>query len=713
MFDDELVYPRLEDIVLEGLTSIEPKERLKIWETAERYRFINNPGAYVGPWDNSKAPYLVEPMNIMSSREHTGMIFVGPAQCGKTDLFLNWVVHTVMNEPADLVLVHMSRVSARDFSIRRLDRLNRDCPEVGRRMVKASSKDNTYDKMYINGSFVSLSWPSITELSSKTVPYLWLTDYDRMPQDLDGEGIPYDLAKKRTTTYKRFGMTVAESSPGFPMLKDPRQWSPSTPHEAPPAEGILSLYNRGDRRRWYWQCESCRRWFEPRFRLMIWPESNDVWESAEQASIQCPHQDCGQAYSQAPYDAPGRAYQVPGKAALNAGGRWAADGQTIDAEGRLLGPQSRSDTASFWLFGPAASFLDWTTLVANYLKAMKEFRDNGSTNSLKTTTNLDQGEPFAVTDLISNLVPEKLAEHQRPYMMGVVPEGVRFLIVSIDVQKNSFVVCVHGFDLKKNVWIIDRYVVHKSVRKDEDGERLWIRPASYFEDWLLLIDQVLTKTYPLGDNSHRRMRIKLAVCDSAGADGVSTMAYDFYRHLRSNHPDLAVRFQLLKGTPNNAAPRVTITYPDSTIKNRTAGARGEIPVMLLNSNAIKDAVNGMLSKDTDEGGYVSFPSNYAEHASFEEFTAEVRNERGRWVNPKKRRNEGFDLLAYAYAGALCPQHVGIELLSHENPPRWAAEWDFNTLVYDPAQEGAMVKSDLAAGRKESSLATLGQKLAGG
>jgi phage terminase large subunit GpA-like protein len=61
----------------------------------------------------------------------------------------------------------------------------------------------------------TLSWPTISELSGKPIPRLWLSDYDRMPQNVDGEGAPFDLARKRAQTFKRYGMTVAESSPGF------------------------------------------------------------------------------------------------------------------------------------------------------------------------------------------------------------------------------------------------------------------------------------------------------------------------------------------------------------------------------------------------------------------------------------------------------------------------------------------------------------------
>ncbi|MCE3090551.1 phage terminase large subunit family protein, partial [Escherichia coli] len=59
----------------------------------------------------------------------------------------------------------------------------------------------------------------------------------------------FSLASKRTTTFMSSGMTLVESSPGRDV-KDVK-WRRTSPHEAPPTTGILSLYNRGDRRRWY------------------------------------------------------------------------------------------------------------------------------------------------------------------------------------------------------------------------------------------------------------------------------------------------------------------------------------------------------------------------------------------------------------------------------------------------------------------------------
>ncbi|HCS6567002.1 TPA: phage terminase large subunit family protein, partial [Escherichia coli] len=88
-----------------------------------------------------------------------------------------------------------------------------------------------------------------------------LTDYDRFPENIDSEGDGFSQASKRTTTFMSAGMTLVESSPGRDICDS--KWRRKSPHEAPPTTGILSLYNRGDRRRWYWPCPHCGEYFQP------------------------------------------------------------------------------------------------------------------------------------------------------------------------------------------------------------------------------------------------------------------------------------------------------------------------------------------------------------------------------------------------------------------------------------------------------------------
>ena len=646
----------------------------------------------------------------VDSPDHLYLCGSGMIPTHNTELFLNWQTYTVVVDPADLTLIQTSQGTASDFSKRRVDRLHRDSPEVGKRLIHGRNYDNTFDKRYDAGAMVTLSWPSINELSGRPIPRMFLTDYDRMDQDVDKNGAPYDLAAARTTTFGRHGMTAAESSPSFPVL-DPR-WSPSTRHEAPPCEGILSLYNRGDRRRWYWPCAACGHAFEPDFSLMHWPQSDDLLFSAENAWLECPH--CAAKYVH------NGSNGLPGKHEMNRRGTWIADGQTLTPDGEVTGTPMRSMIASFWLKGSAAAFKDWKTLVLKYLQALQEYSRTQSEDALKATVNVDQGTAYLPKSHESDRRPEDLKARARDFGHKTVPPGVRFLVASMDVQKNRFVVQVHGVGVGGDLFVIDRFDIRYSRREDEDreGQFHYVKPFTFKEDWRLVLDQVILKTYPLGDGSGRDMAIKLVVSDSGGQDEGTANAYAFWRWLKTGPteedpdaddwptwtPGLHARFQLYKGRPKG--PRVQMSFPDSQRKDRHAGARGEIPILMVNTNAVKNQVDSMMDRTQEGLGRINFAS-WLDANFYKELCVEVRNHKGEWENPKRFRNESWDCLVMAQAGLLETRHVGIERLDWTDPPGWAADWDENDLVFKADGGDNPIASKRAA---VYDLATLAQSL---
>ncbi len=54
-----MTFHTLENLILQTAEAIRPPERLTVSEAAEKYRRLNNPGSYVGPWDNDFAPILL------------------------------------------------------------------------------------------------------------------------------------------------------------------------------------------------------------------------------------------------------------------------------------------------------------------------------------------------------------------------------------------------------------------------------------------------------------------------------------------------------------------------------------------------------------------------------------------------------------------------------------------------------------------------------
>lgn len=692
-------YETLNDIFIDLAQMLRPPERLTVSGAAAKYRRLNNANAYVGPWLNSMAPYMVEPMDVFASRFFDSMAFVGPAQCGKTDgLILNTAAYSIKVDPMDTMIVCPTNTAARDFSMRRIDRLHQHSPEIGKMMLGSSDADNKFDKQYTTGMILSISWPTPTELAGKPIGRVILTDRDRMPDSVggaeDGDGEPFDLAKKRTTTFGSNAMTVAESSPSRDV-KD-RKWIPATLHEAPPAGGIIGLYNRGDRRRWYWGCPHCDRYFEGRFEMLNYDRKPGMsnYEAGLTARMECPH--CESQIH------PDNRYE------MNLWGMWVKDGQAINKFGNIFGPAPRTKMASFWLRGVAAAFVTWSDLVMMYLDAMDSYDRTRSEEALKKFYNNDLGEPYYSKLLDEVRVPETLksrADKVPEHLVRHVPEGVRFLVAQVDVQKNMFVVQVKGimpgtpFDIK----VIDRFEVKYSKRLDENGERIWVKPAVHLDDWKELVEHVMQKEYPLADGSGRMMGVRLTGCDSGGKAGVTGKAYDFYRYLRDN--GLAARFVLLKGDPKVGQPRTRVSFPDSQRKDMKSAARGDIPILMLNSNLLKDDLNGRLDCLEPGKGMCSWPDWLPLHF-YQELCAEIRTADKGWEHVGQYRNEAWDLFYYAI-GMCISKYIQIERIDWNNPPGWAAPWDENDLVRAAEQESSFTNGV----KSRYDFAALGKSLA--
>ncbi len=671
-------FESLNDMGLQLAEMFNPPERVSVSEAAEKYVSLNIPGAYVGPFRNSMTPYMAEPMDCLASRDFEGVGFCGPAQSAKTQsLILNWIAYSVVVDPMDMIVYNPSHSAARDFAVRRVDRMHRHSPAVGRMLSPKADDDNRHDKMYRNGMMLSLSWPSVSEFAGKPIGRAALTDFDRMDDDIDGDGNPFDLASKRTTTFGSFAMTVAESSPSRP-LEDPR-WIQETPHQAPPVTGILAIYNRGDRRRWYWPCLNCDFYFEGSFRMIEWDHTlTDKAEASESCFMVCPNCDFKLRPNM--------------RRDMNEAGLWLKDGQSIDhATKRIVGKATRSRLATFWLKGVAATFISWEKMVYNYLTAEEDYRRTLSEDSLKKFWNTDEAEPYVPKNVETIRTPQALKDRVENYGQSEAPEVpsvCRFLAAAIDVQKNMFVVQVFGIAPGNpcDVFLVDRFAIVKSNRKDAAGDTLWVKPGSYIEDWNLLTDGVMNRSYPIQDGEGRRMGIKMTICDSGGREGVTTNAYAFYRALRRSA--IHDRFHLVKGEPSPLAPRTQVRYPDSSNRSSgsKAGAQGDVPVLFIQSNMGKDALNNRLDVVEPGKGMFHFPKWVGDEV-FNEMCGEIRTPKG-WEKTKggRAKNEAWDL-SYYLLGLLSSPILNVERLDWQGKvPAWAEVHDRNPLVWGQPKE---------------------------
>ena len=608
------------------------------------------------PWDPLVAPYVIEPMNCLASREYDAVIFVGPARTGKTiGLIDGWVIYNVICDPADMLIIQMTEEKAREHSKKRLARTFRVSPEVVSRLSPNKNDNNVYDRTFLAGNYLKIGWPSVNIMSSSDYKCVALTDYDRFPEDIDGEGDAFSLASKRTTTFMSSGMTLVESSPGRDV-KDVK-WRRTSPHEAPPTTGILSLYNRGDRRRWYWPCPHCGEYFQPCGDVVAgFRDIADPVLASEAAYIQCPS--CS-----------GRIMPEQ-KRELNGRGVWLRDGESINADGSRYGDPRRSRIASFWMEGPAAAYQTLSQLVYKLLTAEQEYETTGSEETLKTVINTDWGLPYLPRASMEQRKSELLEQRAEPVPSRSVPDGVNFLVATVDVQAGRhrrFVVQVTGYGSRGERWIIDRYNITQSLRGDSDGESQRIDPASYPEDWDVLLTDVFHKSWPLASDPSQQMRLMAMAVDSGGEDGVTDNAYKFWRRCRRD--GLGKRIYLFKGDSIRRAKLITRTLPDNTGRTgRRAQAAGDVPLWLLQTDALKDRVNNALWRDSPGPGYVHFP-DWLGSWFYDELTYEERSSDGKWSKPGRGANEAFDLMVYAEA--LVILH-GYEKIRWPDAPEWAS-----------------------------------------
>ncbi len=605
-------------------------------------------------------------------------MFVGPARSGKTISLIDArLAYLITCNPADAMVVQMSKDAAEDYSKTRIARSIAASPELRSRLSPRAHDDNILLKFFRSGMSLRMGWPSVSVLSGKDIHDVLMTDVDNYTGDLTIDEC-FGLGLKRTQTYMSAGMVVAESSPATDYADG--AWKPLHPHQGPPAAGIAALYARGDRRRWYWPCPECGERFQaapgydgfalpPMEELLERVVLDDVQKMARHYSLlHCPH--CGVGLKHRWKDG------------MNRSGVWAAEGQVVHADGTVTGERPKARIASYWLGGVAAAYQSWESLIERYLQALRTFATTGEERPLKTTHNVDGAINYVPMAARSASDPNEMQERAEVWPAGAVPAGVRFLLGEVDVQANRFVVLVLGFGIGESGqlerWVVDSFTLRTSKREDGSGGFLPLDPPKYLEDWERLVEKVISRRYPLDDATGRSMPVHAVGIDWGGKSGTSVRALEFWRSLKTRK--LHARVRLIKGDARREGGLFRETFPDSSKRrDRKSGSKGDVPQLLLNVDRLKDTVDANVKRAEPGPGYYHFP-DWLPEAFYAELTAESRTAKG-WENLAKRRNEAFDLCGYAEGMALW---LKVPAINWTTPPAWAAPWDDNPDVRAPA-----------------------------
>ena len=670
--------------ISELLDLVLPRTRQTVSQFAIRNRRLNNAGGgYVGVWSHDLAPYLVEPMDCLTSMANMTVAVVGPGQCGKTEIAQNWLLRSVAADPADTLWYMQTDDSLEAFVKQRINPMIDAHQAMSSRLGRRSSDDSLHFKGFrgMRAEFLSATE---SNLINKSAPRIVADEIDAWPKSL---GDAKALLDVRRQTFGRQSKILALSHCDRARgLDAARDWT----------DGILAIYADSDRRVWYWQCPHCGAWSSPaptadRVMTIDYPPDGTLDEIEAEARLVCPVAGC--------------LIEDSYRRDMNRYGRWIGEGQDISEDGIVTGELVPHLTAGFWIVGAMSPFIIGGIggLARARAKAERECEASGEDASIRTVMVKQWGLPYVARKQEGTVDANVLADRAVPHLkLGVVPEGVRFLTAVADVQGKYFDCLVRGWGVGGESWVIDKLRI--------DGH-----PDTAPEDWDKLYDQLYAKSYPLADGSGRFMRIRAGGYDSGGLPGVTQQAYSAWLRWRARRR-ITLLGQIskrdvwtimpMKGGNKLGANRLMVSYPDTARQANARAAAGSVPLLLFNPNLFKDDLSGQLKRAEPGDWYVHFPADLkfnadgrvpsegGPHVWFEQLVAEKQRADGRWEKPHSSvRNEAMDLMVMSHVLA---RLWGVMRIPWDQPPPWAAPWSSNSMIETAAAKGARLAPPVAA-----------------
>jgi phage terminase large subunit GpA-like protein len=665
-----MAYATMSDAIAEALRVLDVEDIGPV-EACDKYLYIADAGGMV-KFDSEIAPYMRKPLTRAVSRVCREIALMGSARSTKTKTLLDGLVfYRVWQYGDDILLIFASQKTARGYSDKELGRMVRNTDPIKNLLTTNRHDDGIERKRFKNDATVTINSATNDALSAQGYALVVFTDYDRSEDDGTGaggsEGDKFHRGAMRTKQSGSDGMTIAEASPSRTPIKDQEGLKPN---QAPRANGVAGLYNAGTCEVWSWQCPSCDSWFHVKWELLKWEKGNP-----KSVHAYCPHCD----------------HQLPpsSKFDLNLSGDYLYPSEIDDRGKRLDITPPDNARSSFWFEGVCASFNVWSEMVEEYEKAVEHYEKFGDESKLQAFFNTTIGRPYTPIAVDSELTGENLQERAINYQLpqGVAPADTRFLLATIDVQggaNSRFDVQVTAFSEQCQWQPIDRFQILLNEQRTEAGEPQRVQPHVYVDDWLPIIDKVINKEYAI-DGTDLTIVPRLTLCDSGGSDnengeGNTTFhAYQFYRELQKK--GLENRFLLLKGNPRAFREKewdgwTKISEPDSSSDHPMA-ARGDIPLLNINSNVVKSSVySSMMNEQSDSPRYFR-PPFWAKQDWYNGLLSEEKNDKGQWYCPKGKNNEPFDHAQYAFAGLW---HTRAMAIDWSKPPNWAAPLNINVNV---------------------------------
>lgn len=366
-----------------------------------------------GPWSTERVPYLREPLDFATDREHEKVVLMFSSQVGKTELLLNAFGFFATQEPSPQLVLQPTLAAAEAFSRERLEPTIRATPalagiiETGERKRGAKMLRKDYPGGYV--ALVGTNSPA--GLASRPIRILLADEVDRYVDTREGD--PLRLALQRTANFHNRKAVLV-----------------STPTVAG-ASSIEAWFQRGDQREFRVACPSCGAMQALEWRQVRWDRDEAGNALPSSARVECRH--CGARMR-------GSGRPPP---SLLAGGVW-----TPVAE------PTEPGVVSYRLNALYSPWVELSSLVAEFVNAVNR-RDR---DGLREFVNLKLGEPW--DESASRSADwEVIAGRLEGYGPMELPDRALVLTAGVDVQRDRLECTVFAWGSGKESWAVEHRVV--------------------------------------------------------------------------------------------------------------------------------------------------------------------------------------------------------------------------------------------------------------
>jgi len=422
---------------------VSPPDRIPLSEWAEKHIYIGGgTGPDVGPMRTAKAPYQKEILDECGNPHIRRIVLQMAAQTGKTIMQSCVGGYYMAGDPSSILAVLPSTSAAKKWHFSKLSPTIAASPILSDLLLE----NTILRKIYPGGYFVLVGARSVDAFRMLSVRVLLLDEVDAWPASIKEEGDPLSLARGRTTAYWNSKEI---------LVSTPTTMGTSIIHPE---------FLDSDQRHFYVPCPACGQ-----YQVLYWRSIGYDNDNPKTAHFRC--QFTKETVTNEEWIAKNHYYKD--RKRFKKCGKKASEAKKMEMlrKGIWVPHNPESDTPGFWLPATYSPWFSWEQLVREWVKAKLP-------DQQKTFIQTRLAEPWEErTDRIES---HELMARQETYA-APCPEGVGFIIGSVDVQQNRLECTVWGIGKDEEVWALDHQIFYGEVYQQTAWNQLarFMNEASY------------------------------------------------------------------------------------------------------------------------------------------------------------------------------------------------------------------------------------------